>query len=84
MLALIKAIVVGAFFAAFRPRASLVAENVLLRQALAMLHRATPRAAAPARRPRVLGRRLPAVVAVGGRASRGIDEAVHGGHGSRG
>jgi hypothetical protein len=31
MLALVEAMV-GAFFAAFRPRASLVAENLLLRQ----------------------------------------------------
>jgi hypothetical protein len=42
MLALVEAIV-GAFFAAFRPRASLVAENLLLRQQLAILCRATPR-----------------------------------------
>jgi transposase InsO family protein len=34
---------VGAFFAAFRPRASLVAENLLLRRQLAILCRATPR-----------------------------------------
>jgi putative transposase len=34
---------VGAFFTAFRPRASLVAENLLLRQQLAILCRATPR-----------------------------------------
>jgi transposase InsO family protein len=42
MLALVEAIV-GAFFAAFRPRVSLVAENLLLRQQLAILCRATPR-----------------------------------------
>ena len=42
MLALAEAIV-GAFFAAFRPRVSLVAENLLLRQQLAILCRATPR-----------------------------------------
>jgi transposase InsO family protein len=42
MLALVEAIV-GAFFAAFRPRASLVAENLLLRQQLAILCRATAR-----------------------------------------
>lgn len=42
MLALAKA-VIGALFAAFRPRASLVAENLLLRQQLAILRRATPR-----------------------------------------
>jgi hypothetical protein len=35
--------IVGAFLAAFRPRASLVAENLLLRQQLAILCRATPR-----------------------------------------
>jgi hypothetical protein len=42
MLALVEAIF-GAFFAAFRPRMSLVAENLLLRQQLAILCRATPR-----------------------------------------
>jgi transposase InsO family protein len=42
MPALVEAMV-GAFFAAFRPRASLVAENLLLRQQLAILCRATPR-----------------------------------------
>jgi putative transposase len=42
MLALVEAIV-GAFFAAFCPRASLVAENLVLRQQLAILRRATPR-----------------------------------------
>jgi len=35
--------IVGAFFAASRPRVSLVAENLLLRQQLAILCRATPR-----------------------------------------
>jgi putative transposase len=42
MRALLEAIV-GAFFAAFRVRASLVAENLVLRQQLAILRRATPR-----------------------------------------
>jgi transposase InsO family protein len=42
VLALVQAIV-GALFAAFRPRASLVAENLVLRQQLAILRRATPR-----------------------------------------
>jgi hypothetical protein len=38
MLEVVEAIV-GAFFAAFRPRVSLVAENLLLRQQLAILCR---------------------------------------------
>jgi hypothetical protein len=38
MLALVEA-VIGAFFATFRPRASLVAENLALRQQLATLMR---------------------------------------------
>lgn len=42
MLALVEA-VIGAFFAAFRPRASLVAENLALRQQLAVLRRRIPR-----------------------------------------
>jgi len=42
MLALLEA-VVGALLAALRPRASLVAENLVLRQQLAILRRATPR-----------------------------------------
>jgi transposase InsO family protein len=42
MLAVVEAIV-GAFFAAFRPRVSLVAENLLLRQQLAILSRTSPR-----------------------------------------
>jgi len=35
--------IVGSLVAALRPRASLVAENLALRQQLAILHRATPR-----------------------------------------
>jgi len=42
MRALLEAIV-GAFFAAFGVRASLVAENLVLRQQLGILRRATPR-----------------------------------------
>jgi hypothetical protein len=42
VLALLRA-VFGAFFAAFRPRASLVLENLALRHQLAVLRRATPR-----------------------------------------
>ena len=42
MLAILQA-VVGALRAALRPRASLVAENLVLRQQLAILRRATPR-----------------------------------------
>ena len=40
--ALLKALL-GALLAAMRPRAGLVAENLALRQQLAVLHRATPR-----------------------------------------
>jgi transposase InsO family protein len=36
-------VIVGAMFAGFRPRASLVLENLALRQQLAVLRRATPR-----------------------------------------
>jgi hypothetical protein len=53
MLALAEAIV-GAFFAAFRLRASLVVENLVLRQQLAILRRAMPRSW-----PRKLGRLMP-------------------------
>ena len=42
MLAILSALV-GAFIAAFRPRASLVAENLVLRQQLAILKRERPR-----------------------------------------
>jgi hypothetical protein len=42
MLGLVEA-VIGAFFAAFHPRASLVAENLALRQQLATLRREGPR-----------------------------------------
>ena len=47
MWSLLKALV-GALVAVFRPRASLVLENLALRQQLSILHRATPR---PALRP---------------------------------
>jgi len=42
MLTILEAIV-GALLAALRPRASLVAENLVLRQQLAILRRARPR-----------------------------------------
>jgi len=42
VLALLKALL-GALLAAMKPRAGLVAENLALRQQLAVLHRATPR-----------------------------------------
>jgi putative transposase len=42
MLAILRA-AVGALLAALRPRASLIAENLVLRQQLAVLRRATPR-----------------------------------------
>jgi hypothetical protein len=42
MLTILEAIV-GALLAALRPRASLVAENLVLRQQLAILRRANPR-----------------------------------------
>jgi len=42
MLAVVQALA-GALYAALRPPASLVAENLLLRQQLAVLRRATPR-----------------------------------------
>jgi hypothetical protein len=42
MLALLEA-VVGALLAALRPRASLIVENLVLRQQLAILRRATSR-----------------------------------------
>jgi hypothetical protein len=42
VLALLRA-VFGAFIAAFRPKASLVLENLALRHQLAVLRRATPR-----------------------------------------
>jgi hypothetical protein len=42
MLTILEAFV-GALLAALRPRASLVAENLVLRQQLAILRRATPR-----------------------------------------
>ena len=42
MLALLEA-TAGALFAALRPRLSLVAENLVLRQQLAILRRVTPR-----------------------------------------
>jgi putative transposase len=42
VLALLRA-VLGAFFAAFRPKAHLVLENLALRHQLAVVHRSTPR-----------------------------------------
>jgi hypothetical protein len=42
MFAFLRALT-GAIVAAFRPRASLIAENLALRQQLAVLNRAAPR-----------------------------------------
>ena len=65
-LAAILQAVIGTLCSALRPRASLVAENLVLRQQLAILRRATPR---PRLRPidrAFLGHGRPHVVAVGG------------------
>ena len=65
MLAILQA-VIGTLCSALRPRASLAAENLVLRQQLAILRRETPR---PRLRPldrAFLGHGRPCVVAVGG------------------
>jgi hypothetical protein len=71
MLTVLKA-ALGALLAAFRPRASLVTENLLLRQQLAILSRTHPRPRLRALKSRPVGRRAlaPELVSLVERISR--------------